>query len=149
MNIVPVASGDMTAVIFLHSGKAVVPQKGVFVFHSFMASTHAFKAGKKKNLENLQWEALTCLEIIVVDDFRLNMKFQRPAKFGLVFIEFRNRPWERLGIHHMVLRLQRFCRRVRLRARRLALSMALHPRLGANSPIVEEIVANMVIFSLI
>jgi hypothetical protein len=95
MDIVPVASGDMTASIFLHSGKAIVPQKGVFVFDSFMASTHSFKAGKKKTLENLQWEALTCLEIIVIDEIRLNTKYQRSAKFGLVFIEFRNRPWER------------------------------------------------------
>jgi hypothetical protein len=90
MDIVHVASGDMTAAIFLHSGKAVVPQKGVFVFHSFMALTQAFNAGKEEKLENIQWEALTCLDIIVIDDVRLNIKFQGSAKCGLVFLEFRN-----------------------------------------------------------
>lgn len=154
MDIVPVASGDMTAVIYLHSGKAVLPQTGVFEFYSFMAVPNAFN-GKEKTLKNLQWEALTCPDIMVIGDSRLNIRFQGSAnaKFGTVFLEFRSEPWKRLRINHMVLRLQQWRRGIlrarHIRACRLAVAMGDHPRLGMNSPIVGDIVTLMGILSLI
>jgi hypothetical protein len=67
----------------------------------------------------------------------------------MVFLEFRNKQWQRLMIHEMVLRLQRFWRYGSVKARRQALAMGGHPRLGMNSPIVGDIVAIMVMLSLI
>jgi hypothetical protein len=83
------------------------------------------------------------------NDYRLWIRFLHNADGHPTFLDFRAEWYDRLVYYFMTRRLQRFWRRVRTRARRQALFMGLHPRLGANSPIVEDIVANMVMFSLI
>jgi hypothetical protein len=152
MDIVPVASGDMTAVIYLHSNRAVVPQLGVFELLRIMAMPAAFKT-EEEVLKNLQWDALTCQIIFLIGDDRLNIHFDRNQDNTMVFLTFRNNPVQRLMIHDMVLRLQQWRRRIlrarHIRACRIAVAMGGHARLGMNSPILGDIVTLMHFLSLI
>ncbi len=83
------------------------------------------------------------------DDYRLWMRFLHNADGHPTFLDFRAEWYDRLVYYFMTRRLQRFWRYGSVRERRQALFMGLHPRLGANSPIVDEIVDNMVMLSLI
>ncbi len=138
---------DMTVDICVEAGIAVVPQKGVFPFRSVL--THTGLSYNKRDLASLPWDSLMCLEMEIHDDTRFNIRYKKIADHRWTFVSFSANSRQRLTTHDMVCRLQRYWRRVRAMARRKALAMGLHSRLGEYSPITEDIVASMVKLSLI
>jgi hypothetical protein len=143
MPVVHVEASGISAAICLKADIAVVPKKGVFLLFRVYDPADAEAA-----LVTLSFDTMR-IEKITLDHERLWMKFGHVSNGSPTFLDFRSKKSEKLEYYDKTRCLQRFWRREKAKARRQALFLGLHPRLGANSPIVEEIVANMVMFSLI
>ncbi len=134
MPVVHVAAAGMTAAICLDAGVAIVPQLGVFAFRDVYAYCHKDGPVKDKTyLKNLPWDSLSGYAIQLGHSRILFVSVgDGQNKASTVWIRFQNKICERLWISHMMRCVQRAWRR---KKKLQALVMALHPRVGANSPL--------------
>jgi hypothetical protein len=130
MPVVHVAAKHMTAAICLQAGIAVVPQRGVFTFYSVFNPEHAMPSHDKDALVGLEFDTLRCRNMVILEDFRFSIKYEKIANRSPVFVEFRAVLCDR---RNLICRLQRFwlLKMAQAQAKLQALAMGLHPRLGA------------------
>jgi hypothetical protein len=90
----------------------------------------------KTYLKNLPWDSLSGIQIQLGHSQILYVSVgDGQNKAATVWIRFEAKPSERLEINQEVCRLQTFVRRKLAEKKLEALVMALHPRVGANSPL--------------
>ncbi len=127
----------MTAAICLDAGVAIVPQLGVFAFRDLWAHGHNGPVKDKTHLKKLPWDSLSGIQIQLGHSQILFVSVgDGQDKAATVWIFFEAKPSERIEINQMMCRLQTFWRRkLAEKAKLEALAMALHPCVGANSPL--------------
>jgi hypothetical protein len=140
MPVVHVAHGGHAASICVRTGVAVVPEMGCYKFW-YVSNGNVRSFNNESVLPGLPWGQCIHVEKLQETDLIIILMNDQGMP---VFLQFKNMSGFRLNMESKVTILQGYLRRVvcecNERQERLEVAaLALHPRVGAKSPITVEI----------
>lgn len=128
----------LTVGICLNAGVAVIPGHGVFPFENVYIPSQNVRIRDRRHLLNLPWNDKTMILMLDAQEFMVKPEVinNGPPSY-VIFLSVET---DRKEIEAQVYNLQRLVRRrLLMQQKQQALEvvgMGLHPRLGANSPMI-------------